>query len=178
VSDIPRYLVSRSAMTAWRDNGMLTDQIGMVTYADHLAAVAAAQREGANQGYLNGVATSADNSYKQGQSDCKATHAVMGLKEITRIAAEGYEQGQRDAHSEFLTTAALEACGPEDPRYAKGQRDERERLAKDRTGRFALVRADERLSIRKAVEALAIRTHDLTEDWRAAVLAVIDGEAL
>ena len=37
-----------------------------VTYADHVAAVAAAQREGANQGYLNGVATNADNSFKAG----------------------------------------------------------------------------------------------------------------
>ena len=45
MSDIPRYLVSRSAMTAWRENGMLTDQIGMVTYADHVAAVTAARTE-------------------------------------------------------------------------------------------------------------------------------------
>ena len=37
-----------------------------VLYADHVAAVAAAQREGANQGYLNGVATNADNSFKAG----------------------------------------------------------------------------------------------------------------
>lgn len=41
--DVPRYLVSRSALTAWRENGMLTDQIGMVTYADHVTAMQAAQ---------------------------------------------------------------------------------------------------------------------------------------
>ena len=37
-----------------------------VTYDDHVAAVAAAQREGSNQGYLNGVATNVDNSFKAG----------------------------------------------------------------------------------------------------------------
>lgn len=42
--EVPRYLVSRGAMFAWRENGMLTDQIGMVTYADHLTAMQA-QRE-------------------------------------------------------------------------------------------------------------------------------------
>jgi hypothetical protein len=76
--------------------------------------------------------------------------------------------------------------------YSQGQRDERERLAKDRTGRFALVRADERLSIRKAVEALnaergyempselyAETGDDYAEGWvdlLGLILAVIDGE--
>ena len=35
--------------------------------------------------------------YEQGQRACKATHAVLGLKEITRIAGKGYDEGQRDA---------------------------------------------------------------------------------
>ena len=42
--------------------------------------------------------------YEQGQRACKATHAVLGLKEITRIAGKGYDEGQRDA-----LTAAREA---------------------------------------------------------------------
>lgn len=28
---------------------------------------------------------------------CKDTHATLGLKEITRIAAKGYDMGERDA---------------------------------------------------------------------------------
>jgi hypothetical protein len=39
MSDIPRYLVSLNAITAWRDNAMIADQIGMVTYADHVDAL-------------------------------------------------------------------------------------------------------------------------------------------
>jgi hypothetical protein len=38
-------------------------------------------------------------------------------------------------------------------------------------------RIDERKRIRAGVEVLAMRTHDLTEDWRGAVLAVVDGTA-
>ena len=52
-----------------------------VTYADHVAAVAAAQREGANQGYLNGVATNADNSFKAG---------VKAAREAVAAAYEGH----------------------------------------------------------------------------------------
>ena len=54
---------------------------GWVTYADHVAAVAAAQREGANQGYLNGVATNADNSFKAG---------VKAAREAVAAAYEGH----------------------------------------------------------------------------------------
>jgi hypothetical protein len=125
MSDIQRWAIGANSP-------FVADDGPFVTYSDHVAelalreeelnaewaaamdaAVAAAQREGANQGYLNGVATNADNSYKQGQSDCKATHAVMGLKEITRIAAEGYEQGQRDAEQRIR--AAVEALEFIDP---------------------------------------------------------------
>ena len=52
-----------------------------VLYKDHVAAVAAAQREGANQGYLNGVATNADNSFKAG---------VKAAREAVAAAYEGH----------------------------------------------------------------------------------------
>ena len=57
-----------------------------VTYADHVAAVAAAQREGANQGYLNGVATNADNSFKAGVK--AARDAVAYLQEFSQMGVE------------------------------------------------------------------------------------------
>lgn len=41
--DVPRYLVSRHHMHAWRENVMVTDHIGMVTYADHVAAIRACE---------------------------------------------------------------------------------------------------------------------------------------
>ena len=61
---------------------------GWVTYADHVAAVAAAQREGAKQGYLNGVATNADNSFKAGVK--AARDAVAYLQEVRRMGGLKY----------------------------------------------------------------------------------------
>lgn len=54
-----------------------------VTYADHVAAVAAAQREGANQGYLNGVATNADNSFKAGVKAAREAVAAHIRADLT-----------------------------------------------------------------------------------------------
>ena len=59
-----------------------------IEYADHVAAVAAAQREGANQGYLNGVATNADNSFKAGVK--AARDAVAYLQEVRRMGGLKY----------------------------------------------------------------------------------------
>ena len=52
----------------WHLDGLpgTTGIVEVMLYDDHVAAVAAAGREGANQGYLNGVATNADNSFKAG----------------------------------------------------------------------------------------------------------------
>jgi hypothetical protein len=78
VSDIQR----------WDKDFQIPDPDGeYVTYADHVAAVAAARAEGAR--------------------DCQATHTVRGLKEITRIAAKGYAEGQRDERDRI--TKAVEA---------------------------------------------------------------------
>ena len=59
-----------------------------VLYKDHVAAVAAAQREGANQGYLNGVATNADNSFKAGVK--AARDAVAYLQEVRQMGGLKY----------------------------------------------------------------------------------------
>lgn len=47
------------------------------------AAVAAAQREGANQGYLNGVATNADNSFKAGVKAAREAVAAHIRADLT-----------------------------------------------------------------------------------------------
>ena len=59
-----------------------------VLYKDHVAAAAAAQREGANQGYLNGVATNADNSFKAGVK--AAREAVAYLQEVRQMGGLKY----------------------------------------------------------------------------------------
>ena len=59
-----------------------------VLYADHVAAVAAAQREGSNQGYLNGVATNVDNSFKAGVK--AARDAVAALIDKQPTTAPGW----------------------------------------------------------------------------------------
>ena len=33
------------------------------------------------------------DSYEEGKRDCKATHPVLAVKEITRIASKGYDTG-------------------------------------------------------------------------------------
>ena len=57
------------------------------------AAVAAAQREGANQGYLNGVATNADNSFKAGVKAARDAVADLARPDDVLI----YYQGLLDA---------------------------------------------------------------------------------
>ena len=51
------------------------------------------------------------DSYEEGQRDCKATHPVLAVKEITRIASKGYDTGL-DAARE-----AVEGEWTEDPSW-------------------------------------------------------------
>lgn len=80
VSDIQRWDVDMHGSMFESDDGPL------VFHADHVAAVAAAQREGANQGYLNGAATNADNSFKAGVKAARdaAEVALLGTLQTTR----------------------------------------------------------------------------------------------
>ena len=72
MSDIPRYLVSRAALTADRYAYLVTDQIRMVTYADHVEAIQQAEQRGREDGLHKGALGEHHRgllSYEQGQRD-------------------------------------------------------------------------------------------------------------
>lgn len=62
------------------------------------------------------------DSYEEGKRDCKATHPVLALKEITRIASKGYDAGQRDCEQrmrgELLPPERTDGIISEDMRMA------------------------------------------------------------
>lgn len=77
------------------------------------AAVAAAQREGANQGYLNGVATNADNSFKAGVKAAREAVAALAptwaVKFYVNRPSNGEWIGCNGAHEEVDVLAAIDA---------------------------------------------------------------------
>jgi hypothetical protein len=90
MTDIPRYLVSLNAMTAWRDNAMVTDQIGMVTYADHVEALRQARNEpqDGDDFWPSRVRHAEKRGYEQGQRD--ALNAA-----VQRVEALGWDYTYR-----------------------------------------------------------------------------------
>ena len=86
MTDIQRYFMVDGTMRLFGPHEPF------VTYADHVEAVKQAVMEAHTDCERNNVA-----AYEQGKRDCKATHAVMGMEEITRIAQEGYDRAIADA---------------------------------------------------------------------------------
>ena len=99
----------------WHLDGLpgTTGIVEVMLYDDHVAAVAAAGREGANQGYLNGVATNADNSFKAGVQAAREAVAALAptwaVKFYVDRPSNGEWIGCNGAHEEVDVLAAIDA---------------------------------------------------------------------
>lgn len=116
---IQRYIAMKSSLFLPYDADQAPPKgcMVVVTYADHVAALAQAKRA-----HREALAEFMGGAYEQGQRDALAA--------IAEAEKEAYHRGYKSAASEFLTPAALEATGMDDPRYAKGyEQGQRDALA-------------------------------------------------